>query len=816
MKRLLAVAPLLLFTSVDAAVPHDVCVNQGFGVPLRGGPPNWWDAAPAGDPALDDPRWNQATAHSFEFGSATAPLHVRALWTNNGGEALLLSFVSDLSPNQTTAARDLFLGFRRAHPDTKNTPDPSDDEYGYIIQIHLAAGGSGAAQPLAFCGKYSACPANTNWWRTFLDANSTGQCPDTGHNGHLFSQFNGGATTTPPFSWLDNRVHFWKGGKWAIQLRVPIAAANQPISAGIEKGSSFWYEATMVTTVPYASIAKWPLASTAKTGVTTSICPQQSTPDFLVHEELGSIDATNCPLCAPDKFSKLTTDPAGTPPTDCDSGLSIDSPRIGAVFNSTGPFDTVGLTNDFKVVGSIAKNTVVAQIRNEDSTAAFSGKVQARFRLANWGSTAFNMGSTDTGTWDDIPGGAAVCLGGGTTCTVQTIPQMQTPNPLNSQKAIFFDWTLGTGPSGASEFCGYGLTPPGGSCTTTGCPTDQVKATGSATCVKIKNSHQCMFVELSSPNSEASFVKASAFNNMNFGQMSVFAREALVDARGLPAAPGQPYQDIYLFAIPRNMPATVPPTTTVQQLVQQNAFALATEIAKPYRDDIARLQASDPAKLAEILRGLEQQRKQLPDTPSREPHHASDQEVAIRSAMRGMPNDEFERVHNILDIAVEQGTAEQLVHDAVTTLGPADAAQVVPTLEVYPYFQPLGVGHAYQPMTSFTVFLSHEAQLAGMHYEIDGAVRVAENVYHMRIPTGYAKRIQVRAATIDPTQSTIPPGDPHWPCTPSGGCSCGSKTCGLVGTANMLPGLLALAFVLRRRRQTNSAITPGCMKWWMR
>ena len=94
MKRYLALAPLLLFSSVDAAVPHDVCVNQAVGVPLRSGPPNWWDATTAGgDPALDDPRWNQSTAHSFEFGSATAPLHVRALWTNTGGEALLLSFV---------------------------------------------------------------------------------------------------------------------------------------------------------------------------------------------------------------------------------------------------------------------------------------------------------------------------------------------------------------------------------------------------------------------------------------------------------------------------------------------------------------------------------------------------------------------------------------------------------------------------------------------------------------------------------------------------------------------------------------------------
>ena len=34
MKRYLALAPLLLFSSVDAAVPHDSCVNPAVGVPL--------------------------------------------------------------------------------------------------------------------------------------------------------------------------------------------------------------------------------------------------------------------------------------------------------------------------------------------------------------------------------------------------------------------------------------------------------------------------------------------------------------------------------------------------------------------------------------------------------------------------------------------------------------------------------------------------------------------------------------------------------------------------------------------------------------
>jgi hypothetical protein len=133
----------------------------------------------------------------------------------------------------------------------------------------------------------------------------------------------------------------------------------------------------------------------------------------------------------------------------------------------------------------------------------------------------------------------------------------------------------------------------------------------------------------------------------------------------------------------------------------------------------------------------------------------------------------------------------------VTTLGPADAAAVVPTLEVYPYYQPNGKGHAFLPMTAFTVFLSHEGALNGIHYEIDGAQRVSENVFHMTIPVHYARRIQIRAQAIMPPEVVEAKGNPRWPC----GC-CGAKNCGLVaGLSNMGPGLLAGVFAFSRRRK---------------
>jgi len=97
------------------------------------------------------------------------------------------------------------------------------------------------------------------------------------------------------------------------------------------------------------------------------------------------------------------------------------------------------------------------------------------------------------------------------------------------------------------------------------------------------------------------------------------------------------------------------------------------------------------------------------------------------------------------------------------------------------------------------VFLSHEQNLAGIHYEIDGAVRVGENVFRLQVPVGFAKRIQIRSQAIQPPELVEPPGNPRWPC----GC-CGAKSCGLVaGARSFGHGLLAGAFVIRRRRRAS-------------
>jgi len=863
---------------------HQTCIQRSFGVPTRPGPPNWWDPVTAGgDPSLDDPRWNQASAQSFQFGSAESPLHVRTLWSNAGGtDALYVSFISDLAPNPSTT-RDVFLGFRRAHPDTKGTVDPSDDEFGYIFQFHLGAAIAGQAQTLRYCGRYengshTECPYADNWWRLFRDVNGIATCGTDSNPGEQYVAWNGGAVTTPPIGWMD-KLRFWQitapgplQNRWAIQARIPFATATDPawlaghayaagdkvsnngvtyqcitagtsaasggpagiatditdntahwkyvptaVDLGIEKGSTYWYEATEDPVgpgaVPYTSLGKFPTPNAAAglTGVTKSICPNVSNPDFLVHEELGSTPAPGapdpkCTNCKPEDFSALLAFGASpVSPAVCDGGLSVDPGGIGAFYNdSRTSFDDVlgAPVNALKSIQAPLANTMIVQVENKSSS-PIDVPLLARFRLANWGTAPFSAGSTDLGAFDAIRGSEnGICSGGGAPPCSGPFPIQPSLSPTNrNRRAITFKWTLDD-----NERCAYGRATGCEECTcdpTNGCDplapagTKGTRPTGTTGCVKKHFPHECMYVELSAPNGGVTFVQQSAYNNMDFGPLSVLAREALVDARKLPTVPGQAFQDIYLMVMPRNMPVSVPPTTTTVQLVQESAITAATRIAQPYIDDLNRVPPDQiPALEKRFARAAIAIR--VPENDERVRR--------IIAARRIMPDDDVRRVDGLLRLALVStkgdGPSAQQTRDAVTTLGAEQAAEVVPTLDIYPFYRPGDRGPAYQPMTGFTLFLSHEATLAGMRYAIDGADKVRENVYHMRIPVGFARKIQVRAQAIVGNEAVLIPGQAKWPCS----TCCSNQRCGLLaGLGNTVPGVLAGVFVAGRRRRRGTA-----------
>lgn len=855
---LAALAALTAGGSLASAAPHEVCVPYALGVPTRNDPPKWvsWAGSPGPvDASLDDPRWQGATGQGFSSGSAKAPLAMRALWSDEGGEYLYLSFVMDLEglsgtapPTQTP--RDLFLGFRRATPFDPGTPgDPSDDHLGYIFQFHLRGGAEGSLVEPAHCarpldsspGANDGCSEDAaqpkDHWRVYVDRGQTGSCDVV--TGTRFSRLiDAGQPDESPATWVKDKqaVRYWKqstANRWAIQLRIPLVAAGQPLSAGIERGARFWYQATVVATAGAFTNISWFPRETP-----SSVCYTSAANGFLVHPGLTTADS----------YSALTTF-NGTPPASsaCDKGIKITTAGIGSLPDFAGtPADlaTVPPTVGFKAFRADGTtpvvNTVVAQIENT-STAPLTQPLSARFRLASWGSAPWSN-PADTGKWKDmrrtIPTVAGqqpgICLGNSDPNAADSCTPAVTVNP-GSKAAFSFTWQLGNGALGTSEYCMYGLTAPGGcsdcpcAASDPNCDSGTGTKSPSGPCVSKYYHHQCLLVELTAPNGNVDFVQQSAWNNMNFDQMSIVSREALIDARGLPVDRLQKEQDIYLLVMPRNMPQTLPQN---QQdglaLVRERALARAEAVSAPYLKD---LQLFQGPQLDEVRARV----KRAPDpdfegrlarvVSPRPATHAAPADGArlqlnkqyaervkrIALAFQVMGETDYKLVRGMLETVVSPAkTAEELSLEVVRKVGPVAAADVVPTLEIYPFYQPLGKGKTYQPMTAFSVFLSHEGAMQGMTWEVDGAERVGQNVFHMRIPVGYAKKIRVRAQAIEGKEA-FGPGNPKWPC--AGGCCAGAaagKSCGLVGQlGNLLPGMLAgLYVILRGRRRRRVALTP--------
>lgn len=705
------------------------CVRYAVGVPRISEPPAWADGMDVPkDISLDDPRWNEAEAKTLGGASATTPMTVRSLWWQNSEappkKYLYLSFVSDMWPDAATA-RDIFVGFHRTDA---GAPDP-----GYIFQFHLEGVDSLGAAPMSFCGKYNStfgCDSGaTAWWRVFVDSGANTSC-DMLTSAHQFKAAGTSAASAP---WIATNVRAWQTWntevdkrKWAVQIRVPIVAAGSPLSAGIPEGATYWYESTGNPVAP-ASIARWPL------DVTTSVCKKALDPanDQLVHAQLG--DAS--------KYSALALLPRGGTDDTCDKGLRLDRDHIGSVFASSGPFDSATLTRSIKSGG---KNTLVAQVQND--AAPFTGSLTARFRIADWGSTAGSAGE-----WNDVPG--------------QTTPPTATPVsiPTGGQKAITLDWTLSK-----TDICKYQLNANPADCLdcacgptgSPGCPAGQVgkKSTDNETCVALHAQHQCMYVEIGSPNGGAQFSQKSAYNNMNFGTMSKFEQNATIDVGGIPPEADGTHE-VLLFVRPHNMPRTTKRPTTGILFVGNNALAEAERIATAHQSIVARLPQAE-LKKAFQLRG----KVTTSNLGAGMKVLGSSSAVRFENARRALDAGTNRTADRFLSIA-QKGVkdarkttgADAMTRQLVGQLGPRAASKLVPTLEIYPYYKSTS-SKTYQPMEAFSVFLSHDGALGGFTWELSGAgvTRVKDNVYKVVVPKNTKRAgVVVRSETVP---ATLPQG----------------------------------------------------------
>lgn len=835
MKSLPLIA-VLCATSTLAQAQNNMCVPRALGVPTRDGPPDWLRtrtskvngaALPPND-ALDDPRWLGATGQTFALGSAKAPLQLRALISTEDAVApvtkyLYLSFIIDLDAYDTAPAsnvtpRDLFLGFHR--------PGSPTVEHGYVFQFHLTGPG-GALSPNGMvtsapppCDDYATCDEDASstphdYWRVFRDLGNTAtyDCSGVAVGGRKLDTPASTSAALAPWMVSQDAVRYWKvsagdpspfaQNRWAVQIRIPMVAADATkasnLDKGIEEGSTFYYEATArlahgPSTGTFAPVGWFPQTPSLRPPVCTNTGSNN-----LITAEMSDASA-DCPNCQLTHLAGLSDLGLGAPALACDGGIDIDADHVGVLNTAVpadpeliGPGTSSPLNRTFSGASSATPviNHVIALPVNT-STSTIKPHLQARFRLAEWGSAPWSVPG-DLGQWADIRGAETGICAKAPTGTDICGESAMAPG---KHALLTFDWQIGTGPSGASEYCEFGLTPPGGSCApcTLSGGAAGTQATGGPCVPSFYRFDQCMLVELNSPNAPATFVHQSIWSNMRFGTMSTLAHEALIDARKLPTAPGQRYQDIYFVAVPRNMPRVLPPTTTSVSVVQATALNLALHIAQPYLEDLKRV---PPIPVVGV--------------PQPKPfERAGDGNKTVQQILRArqvMPPADVQRVDGLLAVALAQSPSTNpsatLVRAAVGAVGSSTAAELVPTLDIYPYYQVNAKGRLYSPMTSFSLFLSHENTLSGIRYQIDGADQVGANIYHLQIPVGNARKIQVRAQALTANEAALPPGNPAWPC--AGGCAaCGgaNRRCGLVAALGSGgPGLLACVWVIGRRRK---------------
>jgi hypothetical protein len=447
---LLAVATLGVITVLSTPVRAATeCAPVATGVPGNGGPPMW--SGGTAWTTIDDPRWNGGARESFpNFGAATADATARVI---SQGNVLSVSLQVLVDPDKCTfddfnnSWDRIFIGFR--NPTTQ--------------AVQLAEVGLTGTDQATATGHYE-----KSWTRpngTTALGGGVG-LPAWASDVHLFVNQTAGATTIP----------------WAVNLKIDLAQARTDLGTASLAATDFWY------------------ALSIGTGHASSPAPSA---DIIAYEwpsgagsDLSLISGTGTQLAPglPATWGKVELGVSGAA---C-KGIKIDPMQI-----------QTDQTPSSKIATN-ADNTFTAK-PDWNGEGIVANKIQARFRLAGWGSQvgALPASCTDPSTclWRDIPGGASVKNAG----------------------------TLGQ----ISFTCHQGGTP--------ACPT---LPSGNV-------NDQCMLVELSAAGATTvPFLQGSAYRNMDFGTASTYERLATIsikDAKPIPG--GGPRRDVFIYVKTMNMPS---------------------------------------------------------------------------------------------------------------------------------------------------------------------------------------------------------------------------------------------------------------------
>lgn len=329
-----------------------VTIPQAGGVPGISGPPNWFSAPPGGSYRLDDVNWRGAFKRTFGGGGSLS-ISARALHHNDGvQEFIYLSFWAAFVQELADERDSVFLGLQAGAGGT-------------AMVIHMEAHPSGPPQsgpPPDSNPPANLPPSIEAWTRAPADVAWTALSPVPTW------------ISTNARAWVQDATHVAgdPNNRWAIQLRIPVAAAGSITdNSGPNLGNSFrmWYYIR-----GSSSGSSVQLADSRTAGTTTAL----------------ALQTHNFP--APTDWEQVNL--ASGPATF--GGVAIEWGDV-VVQNAT--------YGEGWTIDNGANNTFVARPRNyrDPGNDIPAGAINATFRIANWGSVA---GVTDfsSGQWDYVPG----------------------------------------------------------------------------------------------------------------------------------------------------------------------------------------------------------------------------------------------------------------------------------------------------------------------------------------------------------------------------------------------------------------------------
>ena len=282
--------------------------------------------------------------------------------------------------------------------------------------------------------------------------------------------------------------------EWIIRVRIPTTTGG----GGIDIGDKFamWFELDAdhsgTTT---ADVLKFPLGA-------------------------ATFDPTALPLTFPPPLggggSAVWTSIDDTGSATCAPGVDLQAEDI-TVQNALG---------SGTLIDPNSTNTFHVKPTNATGTSYQGNVVQARLRIADWGSS---LG--DSPQWDPVPDPSCAAATG------PMSPSIGTSGHFDLQCS----WTLT-----ANEQCAYGHT--------TGCTPDG----------GFRFPHQCIIADLTAPTVTVPFSSSSAWNNFDFKHASRLESLARIDIGSLTP------RDVYVYIQTNNMPAQVEPPPPSGQTGQPN------------------------------------------------------------------------------------------------------------------------------------------------------------------------------------------------------------------------------------------------------